>query len=55
MKTISIGLLSFIGTYSADYGGMMAAIVIAISAPVAAYVFLQEKVESGLISGAIKG
>jgi raffinose/stachyose/melibiose transport system permease protein len=55
LKTISIGLLSFVGTYSADYGGMMAAIVIAISAPVAAYVLLQEKVENGLISGAIKG
>jgi raffinose/stachyose/melibiose transport system permease protein len=55
MKTISIGLLSFIGTYSADYGGMMAAIVIAISVPVTTYVFLQEKVERGLISGSIKG
>jgi raffinose/stachyose/melibiose transport system permease protein len=55
LKTISIGLLSFIGMYAAEYGSMMAAVIIAICAPVVAYVLLQEKVERGLTSGAIKG
>ncbi len=55
LKTISIGLLSFVGIYSRDYGGQMAGIMIAIVVPILAYVLLQEKVEKGLTGGAVKG
>jgi raffinose/stachyose/melibiose transport system permease protein len=55
LKTIPIGLLSFVGMYNADYGGLMAAVVIAVFLPVVAYLLLQEKVERGLTDGAIKG
>ncbi len=55
LKTISIGLLSFTGIYSYDYGGQMAGIMIAVIVPIIAYILLQEKVEKGLTGGAIKG
>ncbi len=55
LKTISIGLLSFSGIYSRDYGGQMAGIIIAVIVPIIAYILLQEKVEKGLTGGAVKG
>ncbi len=55
LRTISVGLLSFAGIYSRDYGGQMAGTMIAIGVPIAAYVLLQEKVEKGLTGGAVKG
>ena len=55
LRTIPLGLLSFTGMYSSDYGGLMAAIIIACGVPVLSYLLLQEKVEKGLTSGAVKG
>lgn len=55
LKTIPIGLLSFNSQYQSNYGGLMAAVVIAIALPIVAYLLLQEKVERGLVSGAVKG
>ncbi len=52
---LSYGLLAFFGERRADYGGVMAAIVITILPPLIAYVLLQEKVEKGLTAGAVKG
>ncbi|MFC4776292.1 carbohydrate ABC transporter permease [Paenibacillus sp. GCM10023252] len=54
-QTISIGLISFKGQYSSDYGTLMAAIVIAILPPLLVYIAAQEKVQSGLTAGAVKG
>lgn len=55
LKTISIGLLSFFGAYTSDYGAVMAAIGVSILPPVIMYILLQEKMEKGLTAGAIKG
>lgn len=55
LNTVSIGLLSFFGERTNDYGAISAAAVITILAPIAAYILLQEKVEKGLLAGAVKG
>ncbi|WP_261301661.1 carbohydrate ABC transporter permease [Paenibacillus andongensis] len=55
LSTVSIGLLSFFGERTNDYGGISAAAVITIIPPIATYIFLQEKVEKGLLAGAVKG
>ena len=55
MKTISIGLLSFFGAYTSDYGAVMAAIGVSIIPPIIMYILLQEKMEKGLTAGAVKG
>lgn len=55
LKPISIGLLNFNGERSTAYGPLMAAIIITISVPFIVYLLFQEKVESGLSAGAIKG
>jgi raffinose/stachyose/melibiose transport system permease protein len=54
-QLISISLQAFFAERSADYGGVMAAIVISILPPILAYIILQEKVEKGLTAGAVKG
>jgi raffinose/stachyose/melibiose transport system permease protein len=54
-QLISISLQAFFAERMSDYGGVMAAIVISILPPIAAYIALQEKVEKGLTAGAVKG
>lgn len=54
-QVISFGLLSFFSEWQSDYGGVMAAITLAIIPPFIAYIFLQKKVEQGLTAGAVKG
>ncbi len=53
--TISMGLLAFFGEYSTDYSASMAGICLTTIPIIIAYVLFQEKIEDGLISGAIKG
>ena len=53
--TISMGLLAFFGEYSTDYRSSMAGICLTTIPVIIAYVFFQEKIENGLMSGAIKG
>lgn len=55
LSTISVGLLSFFGERTTDYGAITAATVITILPPILIYVLLQEKVEKGLTAGAVKG
>lgn len=55
LKTISLGLLSFNGERGAEYGLLMAAITITISIPFIIYILFQEKVESGVAGGGVKG
>jgi len=54
-QLIAISLQSFFAERMSDYGGLMAAIVISILPPIVAYIILQEKVEKGLVAGAVKG
>lgn len=54
-QVISYGLLSFFSEWQSDYGGVMAAISLAIVPPFIIYIFLQKRVEQGLTAGAVKG
>lgn len=53
--TISMGLLSFFGEYSTNYSASMAGICLTTIPVIIVYVFFQNKIENGLMSGAIKG
>jgi raffinose/stachyose/melibiose transport system permease protein len=53
--TISMGLLSFFGEFSTNYSASMAGICLTTIPVVIAYLFFQEKIENGIMSGALKG
>lgn len=53
--TISMGLLAFFGEYSTDYSASMAGICLTTIPIIIVYVLFQEKIENGMMSGAIKG
>ncbi len=55
LKPISLGLLNFNGERGSEYGPLMAAIVITVALPIVLYLLFQEKVESGLAAGSVKG
>jgi raffinose/stachyose/melibiose transport system permease protein len=54
LRTISAGLLNFLGAHMSDYGGLMAAVFIALLPPLLIYIFMQENVVKGITSGATK-
>lgn len=53
--TISMGLLSFFGEYSTNYSASMAGICLTTIPVIMAYIFFQDKIENGIMSGAVKG
>ncbi len=53
--TISMGLLSFFGEYSTNYSASMAGICLTTIPIIIIYIFFQDKIENGLMSGAVKG
>ncbi len=55
LKPVALGLLNFNGERGSEYGPLMAAIVITVAVPIVLYLLFQEKVESGLSRGAVKG
>jgi len=55
LKTIQIGIRYFTNQFTTDYVSMYAAIIIAIIPSIVGYILFQEKVMSGLTSGAVKG
>ncbi len=54
-KTIQLGIRYFTNQFTTDYVSMYAAIVLSIVPAVVAYVLFQERIVSGLSSGAVKG
>lgn len=54
-KTISLGIQSFIGEYSTDWGSLMAAAVISLIPIIIFFVFAQKSLVGGLSAGAVKG
>ena len=54
LRTISVGILNFVGARRSDYGALMAAIFVSILPPLIMYIVLQENVFKGLTSGANK-
>ena len=55
LKTLPIGLMGFITEFNSEYTQLAAGIMIAIIPTVIFYAVAQEKIEKGMIAGAIKG
>ena len=54
LLTLPLSTYMFYGTYSADYGVVMAALVLTIAPLLVMYIFLQNQIISGVVAGAVK-
>ena len=52
--TLPLSTYSFYGTYSADYGVIMAALVLTVAPILVIYLLLQKQIISGVVAGAVK-
>ncbi len=52
--TLPLSTYVFYGTYSADYGVIMAALVLTVAPILILYLFLQKQIISGVVTGAVK-
>ena len=54
-QTLPVGIMSFVGTYSTEWGLIFASVVIATAPVVVAYVVMSRQFVAGLTAGAVKG
>jgi raffinose/stachyose/melibiose transport system permease protein len=54
-QTLPIGLLSFQGEHTSNWGAILAGVTVAMTPVIALYVALQKHVVRGLTAGAVKG
>lgn len=54
-RTLTVGIMSFAGQYSTEWGVIGAGMVIATLPTVIIYMFLSEQVQESLVAGAVKG
>lgn len=54
LLTLPLSTYTFYGTYSADYGTIMAGLVLTIAPILVLYLFLQKQIISGVVAGAVK-
>ena len=54
-RTIQLGIRFFRSQFIIDYTSMLAAIVITMIPTIIVYVFLHDRIISGMTSGAVKG
>jgi raffinose/stachyose/melibiose transport system permease protein len=54
-RTIQLGIRFFTSQFITDYTGMFAALVLTMLPSIIAYVFLHDKIISGMTTGAVKG
>jgi len=54
-RTLQLGIQFFKSQFVVDYTSMLAAIVISMAPTVVVYIFLHDKIISGITSGAVKG
>ena len=54
LRTLPLATFSFYGTHTANYGLLLAALVMTVIPILILYVFLQKYIHSGIIQGAIK-
>lgn len=54
LYTLPLSTYAFYGTYSADYGTIMAALVLTLAPILILYLFLQKQIISGVVAGAVK-
>ncbi|MGJ9426577.1 carbohydrate ABC transporter permease [Nesterenkonia halotolerans] len=56
LRTIQVGLLNFSGRFGAtDYGPMFAAISLTVVATLALYLVMNQRIQKGMVGGAVKG
>jgi ABC-type glycerol-3-phosphate transport system permease component len=55
MRTLSVGILDFIGEHVTDWGALMAASILVCLPVFALFIFMQNQFIAGLTEGAIKG
>jgi len=53
-RTLPLSTFAFFGTHSADYGLLMAALIMTVIPIVIVYVFLQKYIIQGIVQGAVK-
>ena len=53
--TMSRAILSFTGNHSVEYGPIFACIIIAVLPMMVFYILFHEKVQAGMMAGAVKG
>jgi raffinose/stachyose/melibiose transport system permease protein len=54
-RTVQLGIRFFQSQFLTDYGPMFAAIMLSIIPTVVVYMFMHNKIISGLTAGAVKG
>lgn len=54
LYTLPLSTYAFYGTYSADFGTIMAALVLTLAPILVLYLFLQKQIISGVVAGAVK-
>lgn len=54
-RTLTVGIMQMVGKYTTDWGSMGAGLVVATVPTVAIYLLLSKQVQSGMVSGAVKG
>lgn len=52
--TLPLSTYAFYGTYSVDYGAIMAGLVLTVIPVIVLYIFLQKQIINGVVSGAVK-
>ena len=54
LYTLPLSTYCFYGTYSSDYGVLMAALVLTVAPILVLYLFLQKEIIDGVVAGAVK-
>lgn len=54
LYTLPLAIRTFYGTFSNDYGNIMAGLVLSMFPIVIVYIFLQKYITGGIIAGAVK-
>lgn len=54
LYTLPLSTYSFYGTYSSDYGVIMAALALTVAPILVLYLFLQRQIIDGVVAGAVK-
>ena len=54
LLTLPLSTYSFYGTYSADYGTIMAGLLLCVIPILALYIVLQKQIINGVVTGAVK-
>lgn len=54
-RTLTVGIMQMVGKYTTDWGTMGAGLVVATLPTIVIYLLLSRQVQSGMVSGAVKG